>query len=446
MAPRPAHSLRGRLLALLAGLVIVGSALQVATTFRAAISEADDLFDYHMRQIALSLRDAGYATVGASAFGAPADFDFVVQVWSAQGVRVYQSHRHVWLPQEAVLGFSVVQAPDGEWRTFAVSTGDRVIQVAQSVAVRRDLALRYATRSAWPVLGLAVVLLAGVWWVVTSSLAPITRARREIARRDARSLSPIDAEGLPSEVVPLVAELNALLARLRDALLARQRFVADAAHELRTPVAALKLQLQVLERARDDASRAQAFERLRAGVERATRLVEQLMALEREQASEAPATQTPSPAPRDTVVLAASARDALACCAELAAARGIALSIDADETVHVCADAVRLDALLRNLVDNAVRYTPDGGRVHLTVVRDGSHALALVDDTGPGIPPEDRERVFDRFYRRPGARGNGSGLGLAIARTAAEALHGSVTLGVSPLGGLRASVRLPASP
>ena len=248
------------------------------------------------------------------------------------------------------------------------------------------------------------------------------------------------------EVAPLAHELNALFARVRQAFDAQQRFVGDAAHELRTPLAALKLQVQGLKRADDAPTRALAVTRLNAGIDRATRLVDQLLVLARQQAS---ATAGTPPAP---VALAALAGQAVADAAALARDRGIDLGLGQADHTPVPGHAQALEIALRNLVDNALKYTPPGGTATVAVHRDGPVLWLSVDDSGPGIAEDQRDRVLDRFSRVAGADDGaagptGSGLGLAIVKAIAELHHARLALDRSPaLGGLRVRLGLPLDP
>jgi two-component system OmpR family sensor kinase/two-component system sensor histidine kinase QseC len=255
-----------------------------------------------------------------------------------------------------------------------------------------------------------------------------------VRERDSQSLAPLAETGLPDELAPLVHALNELLARLAQSFDHQRAFVADAAHELRSPLTALKLQLGLLERAADEAARGAAQKSIGEGIERAAWLVEQLLALARNEPG-APALPMPQ------VDLAEIARGALAATVPLALAKGSVFDLQADAPLPVRGDAASLTALVRNLVDNAVRHGPPGSRIEVRVARQGGAAVLTVDDAGPGIPPQDRERVFDRFFRRDPSAADGSGLGLAIVRRVAERHGATVTLGESPLGGLRAEVR-----
>ena len=229
-----------------------------------------------------------------------------------------------------------------------------------------------------------------------------------------------------------------MLERLRSSLDSQRAFVADAAHELRSPLTALKLQLELLRRADDPEARAVAREALGEGISRASRLVEQLLALARAEPDAA--------FPVKRVDLATIARQAIADTTPLADARSIRFELRADEGSAVDGDAVALGLLVRNLADNAARYSPSGSRVEVTVRGDQGGVSLQIDDAGPGIPQDEQERVFDRFYRRSDNGESGSGLGLAIVRSVAQAHGATIHLSRSSLGGLKVDVRFPPSP
>ena len=270
---RMTGSLRARLLWFLLAAIVLAAGAQALVAYRTVLKEADEIFDYHMQQMALSLR-AGLppsAAVGGLG-GAEQNFDFVVQVWTADGVRIFESADQAALPQLAVLGFADVRARGTTYRVFSMQTRGLVIQVAQDMAARQHMAGTLALRTVAPVALMAPLLMLVVWWVVSRSLAPVARVRTQVASRQADDLSPVSEEKLPDEVRPLVQELNLLFDRVRQAFEAQKHFVADAAHELRSPLAALKLQVQGLQRASDDGARELAIGRLVAGIDRATRL------------------------------------------------------------------------------------------------------------------------------------------------------------------------------
>ena len=435
------RSLRVRLLVFLLAAIVGAGAIQGALAYRGALAEADALFDYHMQQTALALRsglpvDAQGNTPGLD----PGDEnqEFIVQVWTNEGLRIFESALDAALPQLAVLGFTNVQARGGTYRVFSLQTRAQVIQVAQNMAKRREMARTLALRTLAPLAFVAPLLVLVVWWGVSRSLAPVERVRRQLAQRQADDLSPVSDAQLPDEVQPLVSELNLLFERLRRAFDAQQHFVADAAHELRSPLAALRLQLHGLQRAGDDTARAAAVERLGSGIDRATRLVEQLLTLARQEASAA------GGAPRETVDLQAVAQLALADVAPAAQARTMDMGLLESDKVMVDGNAEALRMLLRNLLDNAIKYSPPGGRVDLQVRHlPGQPVQVTVEDSGPGIALAHRERVMQRFVREANDGAPGSGLGLAIVQAIAQAHGASVALDASPrLGGLRVTLAL----
>lgn len=434
-------SLRARLLAsLLASVVLVGAA-GGWIVYRNALAEADAFFDYHLRQTALILRDQPVEYLLPQQI-APTDaaYDFVVQVWSLDGVRVYLSRPHAVLPEITTLGFSTVSTAEGRWRVYGVQALTRVIQVAQPMSVREQRAAQLALRTLVPFALLLPVLALLIWLAVGRALRPLERLTGLVKARQVNALEPLPDTQLPDEVRPLVGALNDLLARLGAALGRERAFMADAAHELRTPLTALHLQMDMLARAEGEAERSAATERLSEGVQRAIRLVEQMLALAREE----PRT----PPRRVAVELEALARELLAELLPLADAHHIDLGLSAVRPLTVSGDPDALRTLLRNLIDNAVRYGGDGGRVDVSVEEGGSpqapRAQLAVTDSGPGIPPEERTRVLDRFYRRAGAGPPGSGLGLAIVKAIADAHGATLTLTAGPDGrGLRVIVTFP---
>ncbi|MES3013520.1 MAG: ATP-binding protein [Pseudomonadota bacterium] len=432
------NSIRVRVLLSLLGMLVVTAAVMGALTYRNVLAETEALFDYQLRQMAFSLRDQGEIAPAQASTLADEELDFVVQIWTADGRIIYpprlRDDLRDDLPTRAVLGLADVTVRGTTWRAFSVASRDRVIQVAQPLQTRQTLAAGAALRSVTPLLFIAPALALLVWWLAAQTLAPLKRLADGVRARDEQSLQPLPAVGLPDEVAPLVGALNGLLQRLSASLGAQRAFVADAAHELRSPLTALKLQMQLLKRAPDDAARGAAVEALNDGIDRAARLVEQLLALARAEPGAVLAAAV-------ELDLSELVRAAIVDTLPFALARGSSVELFADAPVLVRGDAAALTALVRNLADNALRYAPRGARVELRVRDEGDAALLQVDDSGPGIAPAERSRVFDRFYRHAAADEAGTGLGLAIVRSVAERHGATVTLGDSPLGGLRAEVR-----
>ncbi len=428
------NSIRVRLLLWLLAMLALAALVLAAVTYRNVLAETEAIFDYQLRQMALTLRDQGEIAPEQAGPLTDEELDFVVQIWTVDGRSIYASRRHSELPARALLGFADVKAGGQVWRTFSVATRDRVIQVAQPEQIRERLAANAALRSVAPLLALAPLMALVAWWLAARALSPLQRVAADVRERDVQSLQPLPTARLPDEVAPLVQALNALLQRLGASLDKERAFVADAAHELRSPLTALKLQLQLLRRASDEAGRAAAVAGLATGIDRAARLVEQLLTLARSEPGAPPGAM-------ESVDLSELARQALVDTHAYALARGSELRLDAAQPVVIAGERNALSSALRNLVDNALRYSPPGARVELRVWSENGAALLRVDDSGPGIPPGDRARVFDRFYRRAAGGEEGTGLGLAIVRSVAERHGAELTLGDSPAGGLRVTLR-----
>jgi two-component system OmpR family sensor kinase len=435
-------SLRASLLVwLLGGVLLVGVAGGLIV-YRNALAEADAFFDYHLKETALFLRDQPVEYL----FPPPLPsndvaYDFVVQIWTVDGRRIYIGPEQAVLPPNSTtMGYSTVNTRSGQWRVYGAESPTKVVQVAQPMSVRRQEAAQLALRTLAPFALLIPVLGLIVWLTVGRALQPLQRLARAVKARRVNAVEPLSAARLPEEVRPLVDSLNDLLARLTAALDRERAFMADAAHELRTPLTALHLQLGELARASTESERAEAMGKLSEGMQRAIRLVEQMLALARQ---EPRAEQA-----RTRFALDELGREIVAELVPLADSRRIDLGMSDAQAVFVRGERDAVATLIRNLVDNAVRYTPAGGRVDVSVERSAAlpaRAVVRVVDNGPGIAPEDRERVFDRFYRRPGTRLPGSGLGLAIVKAIAAAHGATVELGDAADGrGLAVTVALPA--
>jgi two-component system OmpR family sensor kinase len=435
-------SVRARLLVWLLGGVLLVGAAGGGFVYRNALVEADAFFDYHLRQTALLLSDQPVEYLLTPGIPqANANYDFVVQVWTLDGVRVYLSRPHATLPVITTLGFSTADTSEGRWRMFGVQARTRVIQVAQPMRVREQQAVELALRTLTPFVLLMPVLVIFIWFAVGHALEPFKRLTSLVESRKVTALDPLSAANLPGEVQPLVGALNDLLRRLGAALERERGFMADAAHELRTPLTALHLQMGTLARATNEAERADAMEKLSAGVQRAIRLVEQLLSLARQEPR--------ADVARGRLRFDDLAREVVAEMVPLADARKIDLGISASQPAYVLGDPDALRTLVRNLVDNAVRYTPVGGTVDVSVhdsaaSSSGQGAELRVVDTGPGIPTDEQSRVFDRFYRPPGTSPPGSGLGMAIVKAIADAHGATITLGSGAGGaGLDVAVSFP---
>ena len=426
------NSIRKSLLfALLAAMCVV-MLLGGWATYSAAKNEAGALFDYQLQQIALSLRDQTFRGP-AEALASDERLDYVIRVWDRNGLAIYYSQPNQQLPELTRLGYSTASTGEGEWRFFAIQHHGLTIAVAQTMRVRHQLAASAAWSTLKPFFVLLPVLGLLVWVLVSRGLQPLARLAHSVQTRTPESLEPLPESSVPDEAKPLVISLNDLLSRLKLALNAQRAFVADAAHELRTPLTALQLQLQLVERAGSAGEREAALGELKSGLQRATHAVQQLLTLARQEPGAAEYRLAP-------VGLAELVRRSVVAHERFAEAKTIDLgATEIDEAAVVSGDAEALRILLDNLVDNALRYTPAGGQVDVSCGRQGGHAFLVVADSGEGIPPDERERVFDRFYRRAGEGdgvSSGSGLGLSIVLMIAERHGARITLADSEAGGL----------
>jgi two-component system OmpR family sensor kinase/two-component system sensor histidine kinase QseC len=439
------RSIRTRLLLALLGLVAVVSVLAGVLTYRRVLAETSDLLDYQLRQMALSLE----SQIPLAPNLPPQNgTDYIVEIWNLFGGIKYSSRPGLPTINRPLLGYADLRLQGRPWRAYGVETLDGVIDVAQPLGLRDALARAAALRVVLPILVLLPLLAAAIAAVVGRSLAPLRRMAAEVQRRDAHSLTPLPATGLPEEIAPLVVQVNGLLRRLDEAFVTQRSFIADAAHELRSPLTAVRLQLQLLDRAPDEGARQEARVALGQAVERAAHLVSQLLTLARNEPQDARA--------RELVPLALGepAAEALADTHALAASRAVELSLEtptpsagsASASAVVRGDREALRILVRNLVDNAVRYSPAGGHVEVRITEgagDAAGAVLQVDDSGPGIPVAERERAFDRFHRRAATAQEGCGLGLAIVQAIAQRHGAGVTLADAPAGGLRVTVQFP---
>jgi len=405
------NSIRKNLLTwLLTGLAIASLGTGIATYLKTQ-EEVGEMLDYELRQIAYSMQHSTsfipsqLENLGDSSTD---DNDFVVQVWDKSGSLLYSSQPSVKLPQTSAQGFSIITRYDGDWRVFSLISGGHIIQAAQTEVDRWETAANLSLRMLIPLAVLVPSLALLAWIAVKKSLAPLARVTAEVEQRNAFAMAPIDSHAVPEEILPLLIALNRLLSRLGESLVSQRRFVADAAHELRTPLTALSLQAQLVEQAEDSTERNVTVKNLRQGITRASHVVSQLLTLARQDPD--------APRPFALLDLAALARQVVGELAPLADFRRIDLGINAIQSELVNGDEEALRILIGNLVDNAIRYTPQGGKVDVTLSNDNSYLLLKVKDTGLGIPIDDRQRIFERFYRISGNEAPGSGLGLAIVQ------------------------------
>lgn len=419
-------SLRNHLLVLLLGAVFLAGTASLAITYVGLASEVDDLFDEHMINLAEALRSRGehglerpMPVLGQLPGESPDDDEFVVSVFDTGGQLVAISRPELQFPLVVNEGFATVRWRDEDWRVYATQVPNRTLQVSQRLAARKEVLFDIAFHILLPVVATIPLQAALVWWVVGNALRPLRSIASAVRSRSSRSLEPLVLPRAPSEIWPLIDSINDLLARLGRSFENQRNLVVDAAHELRTPLAAISLQEQLLQRLESGAERTEALVRMRAGLNRATHVVSQLLILARQE----PET---SREPAVPVQLEALVKMALHEHAPRAQAKQIDLGLVREEPVALTGEPDSLRILINNLLDNAINYTPHGGRVDVSVLHLGHQAALLISDNGPGIPTEARARVFDRFYRVPGVGEPGSGLGLAIVKRIADRHRASV--------------------
>jgi len=417
-------SLRRRLLGLLLGGVAAAWLVTMVFSYIDAHHEVDELFDAQLAQaaqtlLALAGHDEGDDISDLGDAAHKYQRRLRCQIWRADGKLLMRSNNAPQTPLTTAIGFSETRGEEGHWRHFSQWNEDHSlqVQVSENHHIRDELIGHIAWRLLFPALfGLPLI---GLWvWLATRhGFASLDGIARQIASRDPQQLQPVHPAAAPEEIRTLLESLNGLFQRVEHTLESERRFTADAAHELRTPLAALHAQLQVAQRARDEDERNRSLSQLQSGLTRAVHLVDQMLQLARLD----PESSLPDPQAVDLATLAESV------CADLGPqilAKNLDFDLEAPPEALVTGQAEWLRVLIRNLVDNAVRYTPEGGQVRVAIRLNGNTIDLSVSDSGPGIPVEERESVLRRFHRLNQGSQPGSGLGLAIVARIAE-LHGA---------------------
>jgi len=438
-------SIRAKLVLWLVVALTAGLILALVGTYILTRRQVGTMFDEELRQVALVVHLREDWTEQKRVRIARPGFFLAVRAYDQSG-RLYFETALPSLPPDLPLtygeGFGRIDTTEGPWRIFTHVTDEGIVQVGQPVGTRDALARDVSSRALVPMLLLIPFLALALGWVFRRGLAPLQDTSRRVSDRDASRLDPLPVENVPTELLPLVQQINALLERLSKSLDADRRFLADAAHELRSPMAALALQAQLAERAASPATRAEAFRELARGIERGRRLIQQLLDFAR---LEPGVTALPfSP-----VDLARVARQVVGSGAARAEALGVDLGAEASAPAYVLGSEPELRSLVENVVDNALRYAPRESAVTVAVRNKAGEVEIHVVDAGPGIDPAEREKVFHRFHRVPGDSTAGSGLGLSIVKAIVEHHQGRISLEDAMPGsdgpGLGVRISLPAA-
>src|SRR5712672_2180378 len=429
-------SLRARLFVGLTAVILLAGCIGGAFTYLWAFDQAIEMQDSILIQIG-SLLQNGSVKSDQSLRGVDADAEVdVTELGTAPHGPAEE--RRLWSLQDGLHAASrtgqsarvlVRTRPDGS--RFAVT---------QLTDVRDDIAGSMALRTLLPIAALIPCLLLVTALVIARSLRPIVRLAGDLDARRADDMTPLQLSGTPSELHPFIESINGLLERMKLMMDQQRRFIADAAHELRTPITALGLQAENLDPADLPEQARERLGALKQGMRRTKHLLEQLLALARHEAG---------PNGEATVVpLDRTVKELVADLVPDAARKGIDLGFQLIESIATKGEAVMIATMIRNLLDNAVRFTPQGGRVDIVIYREGNEAVVKIEDTGPGIPSGDIDRIFEPFFRGSRPAEDGTGLGLSIVKRIVDRLHGSVAIENRSEGdqtGLRATVRLPAS-
>lgn len=432
-------SLSRRLAMSLATLLVATAFLQGIVSYRSLLQEADEVFDYQLRQIAEGLvmnPDARHATVLMGDVGREDGLGLLIRERGGEN----SAHMNVQgvFPDRIAPGFTTIASRFGDLRVFTARNGTRDVSVAQRLDGRRDFASEVALYTLWPLALLAVVALALLALLLRSTLRPISRLGEYMTHRGSHFLKPVPDPGLPVELAPLLDATNAMIDRLAVAIDQQKRFLTDAAHELRTPIAAIGLQNTLLMRADNEQERQYALAFQRDGIRRAASLVDQLLSLSRLEAREVPATLI-------EFDLGTELRKIVTLHAAHADSKGSVLTFHQPPARMLRADPGLLATVVGNLIGNAIQHSPPASRIDVAVAGNGQHVDVVIDDDGPGIPLHERDAALQPFHRGSNAAQGGSGLGLAIVQAASQRLGWTFVLEPSPAGGLRARVQIPSS-
>ncbi len=443
-------SIYRRLMILLFSALVLTGAITGVTIYKKTLSEVNEMQDYTLRQTAYSMQYSNSLIMPPSEKVSDADhdanesvadnddFEYIAQIWGKNGKLLLSTDPEKNIPLFNTSGMATVSWEKQKWRIFHLLSKGNVIQIVQSLDAREETAADIAERAVLPVILLIPALGFLIWLGIIFGLRPIKRISLELEERHADSMEPLALENLPIEIKSMVLAMNALLYRLSGSFELQKQFIADAAHELRTPLTVLNLQAEIMSRSADPDDISEAFANLKLGIARATHLVGQLLTLARQQ-------HVSKNMALEKVELEELAKNVIGELTQFAATKSIDMGLVSTGKAYVTGNMESLRTLLVNLVDNSIRYIPEGSAIDILVCVEGKKCILEVSDSGTGILSADLERVFDRFYRGVGHNVIGSGLGLAIVKNIVEMHEASITLWKAENGtGLRARIEFTA--
>lgn len=421
------NSLRRRLLFWLLPTTFLAGVLASVGTYWGAFLQLEDLLNDQIRYIATHAVIDNYHSVTLNN-GPMVDEDRIIfQIWRADKLE-FTTAPDIKLPPPSISGWQNISYENTILHTFVDKRNDIFIRVAQPQNERWETLAGLSVQLFWPVLSLIIILALVLWFGIGNGLDPLNKIAKELSVRNVNSMAALDVDTLPNEIKPLILSLNDLFYRLESAFIMQKYFIADAAHELRTPVMAISLQTESVQNATNDNERKLAIVQLEKGIHRLTHLIQQLLTLAR-------LDHDNKQVMPHMVELSELCKSVIMDKYILAENKQIDLGLVSTDRIEVNGDLHMLRILLNNLVDNAIRYTPNQGQIDVSVIKQKDMVELSVRDNGPGIPEKERNRIFERFVRGNNPSDvEGSGLGLSIVKRIAEHHHATIELDTADNG------------
>jgi len=413
------NSIKRFLLIYIALSILVVYALISFASYWVSKEELDELYDANLQQYAhavaaqhINIEDET-SLYQNNQVGAGKDIEgeqeFFLRVLAEDGRVLYVSHPNTKLPVPTTMGLSTEKIENKQWRFFALKAKNRTIQVAQSLKLRKTTIKETAYSLMVSQLAFIPLLVLLIFYAIRKALSPLSMLSKQIQHRDSYDLNPFADDNVPAEVRPLVQSLNMFMGKVSFMVDVLKRFTSDAAHELRTPITGLKLQLTALEQSNSKSERECAIKNLKSGIARSEQLVSQLLTLSRID----PDNKSRHIQSLNMLELVKESFQELL---PLAQEKSIDIGLMKADDCEINASRQEIKVLINNILDNAIRYTPNGGKIDVSVISQAGNVNLEVKDSGPGIPQHELERVFERFYRGENQHIPGSGLGLAIVK------------------------------